>query len=706
MRHRCLRQRCPIGPDVGQALYGNAPHTTSAMGHANKTPRSTPVVVTLAIVAALATLALATLALAALAPAAAGAATTVTLALGTPGHGFGLTGVPDAENMGLHIAAQSASGGADLSLTLNPRAIWSRTAPWWVAPGSTGSVQWLGGGSTLVCAGGRVSELDADGDVVWSYTSADDASLDTPCWAREFTMGSDTYVLIADSGARRVFAVDRSNPDKPTVWQYGSGAAGTGVDRLSDPVCAEYLPAGTGGRPTVLIADADSTAPRVLEVRWGDYTKGAANGGFTASSVVWQYGGAAGMGEGQLIWPTDVERESDGSTLIADAGADRVIRVSGNGALVWQYGVSGEAGAAAGYLDEPMGASVEPNGNTVVADTGNGRVIVVRSADYSQDGGATHGFTAASILWQWAAGAGDALGQPRLAERVTGYDGPGRTADKISGALLVCDRSGQDYALLGNTGGARVDSRTFHLTTGGSQAHLLSLRVRASVPSHTSVTVYYFFSDGYQHEVKRPGTVSLRGAVSPTIWFDFVLTSSDLAVAPSLKDVVLTYTIGQTKASGSGNGGASRWFGFGVWFGQRRGHRSGRLGQRLGGRRRSGHEHRSRRQRHGGQLGLVERRRRHPDRARHAAAGRLVRGRRDGRHDHRHSREHRQLERRRAGGRGRKSAPALVARRRPAVGRRRRRAAGLPARRPAGARPPPPAAPGRGRPLRRAQGWA
>ena len=43
-----------------------------------------------------------------------------------------------------------------------------------------------------------------------------------------------------------------------------------------------------------------------------------------------------------------------------------------------------------------MGASVEPNGNTIVADTGNGRVIVVRSADYSQDGGATHGFTAAS----------------------------------------------------------------------------------------------------------------------------------------------------------------------------------------------------------------------------------------------------------------------------------------------------------------------
>ncbi|MGD0998946.1 MAG: hypothetical protein ABR941_11605, partial [Thermoleophilia bacterium] len=349
----------------------------------------------------------------------------------------------------------------------------------------------------------------------------------------------------------------RSDPDKPTVWQYGSGASGTGVDRLSDPVCAEYLPDGTGDRPTVLIADADSTAPRVLEVRWGDYTKGAANGGFTASSVVWQYGGAAGMGEGQLIWPTDVERESDGSTLIADAGADRVIRVSGNGALVWQYGVSGEAGAAAGYLDEPMGASVEPNGNTIVADTGNGRVIVVRSADYSQDGGATHGFTAASTLWLGAAGAGAALGQPRLAERVTGYDGPGRTADKITGALLVCDQSGQDYALLGNTGGARVDSRTFRLTTGGSQAHLLSLRVRASVPSHTSVTVYYFFSDGYQHEVKRPGTVSLRGAVSPTIWFDFVLTSSDLAVAPSLKDVVLTYTIGQTKASGSGNGGAS-----------------------------------------------------------------------------------------------------------------------------------------------------
>ena len=80
--------------------------------------------------------------------------------------------------------------------------------------------------------------------------------------------------------------------------------------------------------------------------------------------------------------------------------------------------------------------------------------------------------------------------------------------------------------------------------------------MRASVPRHTSVTVYYLFSDGYRRG-EASGTDSLRGAVSSTIWFDFVPTSSNLAVAPSLKDVVLTYTTGQTKASGSGNGGAS-----------------------------------------------------------------------------------------------------------------------------------------------------
>jgi hypothetical protein len=471
-----------------------------------------------------------------LAPATASASNLVvhTLALGTPGHGFGLTGATAAETMGLDITGS----GSDQTLTLDPRVFSPITVPWSVA-GGTGSVQWLGDGSKLVCAGGQVEELNASGKTVWSYADGSYPSLVTPCWAQQFvTSDNDTWVLVADSGAGRVVAVDRTTPGK--TWQY----SGAGVYRLSEPVCAKYVSAGAGGQPTVLIADDDSAAPKVLEVGWAD------------GSVLWHYGGTPGTGDGQLMGPTDVERESDGSTLIADARADRVIRVSGDAAL-WQYGVSGSAGFAAGYLDDPMGASIEPGGKTIIADTGNDRVLVVSNRDYSESGGTTHGFTGASIVWRSPNGAGGPLDHPRLAERVTGRAGSSDTADVVTGALLVCDQSGQDLGLVGNTSGARVVSKTFHLASGGSQARPLSLRVRASTPGHTSVSVYYCpDSSIWSTDPIGPGSHSLRGVVTTTIKFDFVLASADRSAAPSLDDIVLTYTNGQTKAHGSGNGGA------------------------------------------------------------------------------------------------------------------------------------------------------
>jgi hypothetical protein len=86
----------------------------------------------------------------------------------------------------------------------------------------------------------------------------------------------------------------------------------------------------------------------------------------------------------------------------------------------------------------------------------------------------------------------------------------------------------------------------------------VSLRVSAGRQSHTSVTVHYQLSDGIYRSAGGAGTHSLRGAVSTTIRFDFVLdASNDRSVAPSLKDVVLTYTTQQTKALGSGSGGAT-----------------------------------------------------------------------------------------------------------------------------------------------------
>ncbi len=519
-----VRQRCSIGPDLGR--LNNALRTTpplrTAAAVADGTRWGAPgatVQATAAAVAALVVLAL----LAVLAPGVA-AADTLKLALGKPGHPFGLTApaLSAARSAGLEI-----EGKSDQTLTLERRVLWSGTASGSAAGGGRGSVQWLADGSALVCTGGEVEVLDGAGSPTWSYTSATHPDLETPSWAWQFSR-SDGHriVIIADSGAGSVFAVDRTAADTPIVWRF----SGSGADRLHDPVCAEYVPDGTGGRPTVLIADDDATAPKVLEVDWSNY------------SVAWRYGGTPGTDAGQLKGPTDVERESDGSTLIADAAANRVIRVGSDGTPLWQYGT----GATAGYLSDPLGAGRESNGDIVIADTGNNRVIEV-APDHS-------------IVWSSLSikGAAGALGQPRLAERAGGAPPSGMTADKVDGALLVCDVGGRHLALIGNTGGGNVSSKTLHLKTGDSQAHWVSLQVDASAQTPTHAWVTYTTSDGVARRLG-PGLHSLRGTVSNTIKFTFVLNSepTDLWLAPSLNDVVLTYTTGKTRASASGNGGAT-----------------------------------------------------------------------------------------------------------------------------------------------------
>ena len=165
----------------------------------------------------------------------AGAANTRTLTLGTKGHPFHVIGASQPRSLGLEI-----KGGSDQTLTLETRVLASLSVPWAVAGGGTGSVQWLKGGSKLICAGGQVEILSADGTLDWRYAGA----ATTPSWAQEFTTSDHrTLVLIADAGAGSVFAVDPTGGDGSPVWKY----TGTGVDRLSDPVCAEYVGSGTDG---------------------------------------------------------------------------------------------------------------------------------------------------------------------------------------------------------------------------------------------------------------------------------------------------------------------------------------------------------------------------------------------------------------------------------------------------------------------------
>ncbi len=443
------------------------------------------------------------------------AAAAGTLEAGTPGHPFSkvITNLSDKNADGLAIV-----GTSNQSLTLKRCVLWTAGdgSP---ASGTWGSAQWLSNGSRLVCGGGAVQEVGVNGTTTWTYPTGG-AGVD-PTWAWEFGQGGHTYVLICDELSRSVFAVDRGSD--AVVWTCSD---------IADPVCARYV--GTSG--TVLIADDDPAAPEVIEV---SFDPGS------SPQTIWSYGGTSGTGFDQVMGPTDVYRESDGSTLIADAAADRVIRVGpGSQDVSWQYPA---AGSESGTLNDPMGVGVEQD-DVMIADTGHGRVIEV---DPGSD----------AVVWSSAdlGSSAPALSVPRVAERVTGSAPSGLQGDSttVDGGLLVCDQGGQDLALIGNTTGAQVDTKSFRLASGGKQAHLLRLRLDASVPTATHTELYYTPSDGVQRGPFGRGVISVRSVVTTRVSFVLALNSDDLWLTPTVKDIVLTYTAGETKAKTLGNGGAT-----------------------------------------------------------------------------------------------------------------------------------------------------
>lgn len=143
--------------------------------------------------------------------------------------------------------------------------------------------------------------------------------------------------------------------------------------------------------------------------------------------IVWSFGGDPGDRPKFLRAPRWASRLSNGNTLIADTGNHRVLEVTPEGEIVWQYGEPGRAGCAGQGLFKPSSAVRSASGNTLITDSGNHRLVEV-----SPEG---------KVVWQYGnaanrlgGGAGTGVGQ--LAEPSYAY----RLAD---GRVLVTDAGNQ-----------------------------------------------------------------------------------------------------------------------------------------------------------------------------------------------------------------------------------------------------------------------
>ncbi len=159
----------------------------------------------------------------------------------------------------------------------------------------------LSGGNTLITdyINDRVIEVNESKGIVWQY------AITNPFDADRLSNGN---TLIVEYTNHRVIEINESDE---IVWQYGDGTSGSGVNHLNNPMDAERLANGN-----TLIADYIND--RVIEVRTSDYNPAEIDNGFTAASIVWEYGSNH---------PADAERLSGGSTLICEAGGNSVIEV-------------------------------------------------------------------------------------------------------------------------------------------------------------------------------------------------------------------------------------------------------------------------------------------------------------------------------------------------------------------------------------------
>ena len=459
------------------------------------------------------------------------AATTVSQ--GTVAEPFTFTPLPDALEL-IGGADEAVRLRTTATLVLGPESPLLQMFPGPDATADPRSIDVLPDGHLLVTDRERqvVAEITAGGALVWTYSHEDDPSLVRPFSARRFVAGGRELTLIADRWAARVFAVDA---DKRVVWQYGkTDQPGLGVDELVDPFFAQYR----DGR--VSIAD-NNGGNRVLEVRYDDYAEGAPDHGFTAGSIVWQYGlgGDYGSAPGLLKKPRSPQRLDNGNVLICDADAQRVIEVRASDydadapdlgysadSIVWQFGVTDEAGSDDRHLSDPTYAERLSSGTTLIADTNNGRVLEV-----SRRGVILRRWDLRAIGRPDTATATDTA-EPRAA--TLGLDGSLVTADTAFGQVLDIGVAARATAASVPLDGGRPDTAK----------RWTQITIDAEVPSTTGLVLDYSL-DGQTWRTAAlsddlVATLPVT-TVGAALAYRVTLVTGTLRITPVLESIVLDY---------------------------------------------------------------------------------------------------------------------------------------------------------------------
>lgn len=420
------------------------------------------------------------------------------------------------------FSSARVTGDADPAIVPVEDVLWSTSC---VDPRS---VQPLGSGNVLVASrdGMAVWEIDRAGNRVWEFGLQDyrQAIGDPGAEFRPFHAsrhagpGGSSRTLITQRAGAPVIEVDSS---KNLVWRFGTGEAGYGPGQTFDAYSSTRLANGN-----TLIAE--NQAGRVFEVRTSDYDAAAPLFGFTAASIVWQYGVAGEYAEdhayqeGYLDWPRTALRLPSGNTLIADqereGAGGRVIEVTPDKHVVWSYGAPGQVGRAEGQLLEPTAAVRMPDGTTAIS----------------------HGKLEAQVVFVDAHGDRVRVFPGVGAGEETGMSEIRSLALSATNSLVLADEGHDRLVEIGYVPTAKATSSQIDCGLPGVTKNLTALTWRGAVPAGTAVALFCSVDDGPWLGVPQGGALP-AGTRGVYLRYRAVLTTGDNSRAARVEDVSITY---------------------------------------------------------------------------------------------------------------------------------------------------------------------
>jgi len=207
--------------------------------------------------------------------------------------------------------------------------------------------------------------------------------------------GRDGDVFICDRGNHAVRRVSAADGVVTTVA--GTGEAGYGGDGGPGTESRLAGPSGAAldGRGGLVICEAEGHRVRRLDLESGVISTVAGTG---EAGVAEDGSEAVGA---QLSAPSGVAVDGEGNVYVAEAGANRIVRIGEDGVLrvvsgTGEAGASGDGGPAADATYRgPTGLSCDSRGDLCVADTENHavRMIVASTGTVLRVAGGRRGFS-------------------------------------------------------------------------------------------------------------------------------------------------------------------------------------------------------------------------------------------------------------------------------------------------------------------------